>query len=75
MGFVRKLLCRLGFHKRLQLIQSFGAAQHIGCPHCRREFGIHHGAQTVVAWDADLEEMYVFMGYDVVAARRAWLAR
>lgn len=70
----RKVACRLGWHPRLMVIQTFGAAQHIGCPYCRREYGIHHGMRTVIPWDSELAEMYELMGYDVQSPARRWRA-
>lgn len=55
-GLWRKLMCRLGLHKSLDVIESFGAGQHIGCPYCGREFGIHHGMQVVVPWTGEFDE-------------------
>jgi hypothetical protein len=77
MRFLRPLLCRLGFHPRLQVIQSFGAAEHIGCPDCRREYAIHHGERASLPWDADFEKLYGAdgFGYDIDGARQKWLAR
>lgn len=60
----RALLCRLNHHRKLDVIQSFGSAQHIGCPDCGREYGIHHGMHAVIPWTADLNEIYLLMGYD-----------
>lgn len=71
----RRAMCRLGLHKRLDIIQSFGQAQHIGCPDCGRRFGIHHGMRTVVPWDGRFDEMYEFMGYDIKGAERRWQER
>lgn len=68
----RRLLCRLGKHKRLNVIQSFGPAQHIGCPDCGRQFGIHHGVRGVVPWDADLADMYRGAGYDIEGPLSRW---
>ena len=64
--------CRLGLHKSLDVIQSFGSAQHIGCPRCGKQFGIHHGMRTVIPWESDLESMYDRLGYDTAAAIDKW---
>lgn len=61
-------------HSRLDVIQTFGAAQHIGCPYCKREFGIHHGMRAIIPWDSDVAEMYQFMGYDTETPTRRWRA-
>jgi len=64
--------CRIGWHKRLHVIQTFGSAQHIGCPDCGRQYGIHHGLRTVIRWDADLADLYRSMGHDVDGPLREW---
>lgn len=71
----RDLKCRFGFHPRLQVIQHFGSAQHIGCPHCRRHYAIHHGMRVVLPWDSDFASLYEDMGYDTHGAHQRWLAR
>lgn len=71
---IRRLLCRLGFHGRLHTIQRFGAAAHVGCPDCRREFAMHDGLQAFLPWDGDFECLYADMGYDVADHRSRWLA-
>lgn len=72
LAVLRRIRCRLNLHPRLDVIQTFGAAQHIGCPYCRREFGIHHGERVVVPWDSDLAEMYDFLGYKTAESTRRW---
>jgi hypothetical protein len=73
-ALIQKLLCRLNHHPRLEVIQTFAAAQHIGCPACRREFGIHHGERIVIPWDSELDSLYELMGYEVEAPARRWRA-
>ena len=72
MRWFQSIMCRFGNHRRLQVIQSFGAAEHIGCPDCRRELAIHHGMQAVVPWDSDIADMYRRFGYDVDGATTKW---
>lgn len=69
----RWLMCKIGFHKRLNVIQTFGAAQHIGCPHCRKQYAIHHGMQAVVSWSPAFDDLYQSMGYETEAATNRWL--
>lgn len=71
-SIIRSVRCRLNLHPRLDVIQTFGSAQHIGCPHCRREFGIHHGMQAVIPWSPDLAELYQMMGYDTETPSLRW---
>ena len=71
-AILRKIGCRFNMHPRLDVIQSFGSAQHIGCPYCRREYGIHHGERVIIPWDSELAELYEFMGYDTESATRRW---
>jgi len=69
----RKLRCSVAMHRRLDVIQSFGSAQHIGCPDCGREFGIHHGQKVVIPWDNDLAQIYKDFGCeDVDGHTRRW---
>lgn len=72
MKLLQRLRCRLGFHGGLNVIQSFGSAEHIGCPRCGRQMGIHHGMRAVIPWESDLEQLYRDMGYDTAAAMGAW---
>lgn len=72
MGLWQRIRCKLSMHSRLDVIQSFGAGQHIGCPHCGREFAIHHGDQIVVPWDSSFDELYQMCGYDTEAASKRW---
>lgn len=71
----RAIMCRLSRHRRYQVIQTFGAAQHVGCPDCRRTFAVHHGMRAWLPWDADFASLYDDMGYDTKAATRKWIAR
>lgn len=66
------LKCRLNMHPRLDVIQTFGSAQHVGCPCCRREMGIHHGMRVVIPWSPDLSELYQDMGYDTEGPSARW---
>jgi len=72
MGILQRIACRFGMHPRLDVIQTFGAAQHIGCPYCRREFGIHHGERIIIPWDSELAELYQMMGHETEAASQRW---
>jgi len=75
MKLMTRLLCRFGRHRRLDVIQTFGAAQHIGCPDCGRQFGIHHGVRACVPWDGDFADMYRSFGHDVDGPLAKWQAR
>lgn len=68
----RRFACFLSYHPKLDVIQSFGTAQHIGCPYCRREMAIHHGLHVVIPWDQDLALLYQMMGYDVETPTMRW---
>lgn len=71
---LRKLLCWLGKHRRLDVIQTFGEARRIGCPDCKRQSAIHHGLRVSLPWDSDFESLYQKMGHDTKTPFRAWLA-
>jgi hypothetical protein len=71
---VRGIRCRLGFHKVLDVIQTFGAAQHVGCPDCGRDFAIHHGVRAFLPWDAEFADMYRRFGHDVDGPLALWRA-
>lgn len=71
-ALIHRIRCALGHHRALNVIQSFGAAQHIGCPRCGKEMGIHHGMRAVIPWDPDLEQLYRDMGHDTAKATEAW---
>ena len=75
MKWLRRLLCKLDCHRVLHVIQSYGAAQHIGCPDCRRQMAIHHGMRAVLPWDSEIEQLYQDFGYDTYAATRQWYER
>lgn len=66
--------CRLGRHKSLDVIQNYGAAEHIGCPRCGQQMAIHHGMQAVIPWTPDVEQLYRDFGYDTAAATTKWQA-
>lgn len=70
----RSFWCRIGRHKRLHVIQSFGSAKHVGCPDCLREFGMHDGLRAFLPWDGEIEQLYADTGYDVPAYRAKWHA-
>lgn len=74
MGIWQRLKCRMGWHPRLDIIQTFGAAQHIGCPYCGKELAIHHGVRAVVPWDSEFAEMYQRFGHDTDAETAKWQA-
>jgi len=74
-AIVRRFRCRFGWHKGYDVIQTFGAAQHIGCPDCGCQFGIHHGVRSIIPWDEDLASMYTDFGYDVGGPLNRWKAR
>lgn len=69
---IRRLLCKLGSHKRLDLIQSFGSGKHVGCPDCGRQYAMHDGLRAFVPWDDDFKSLYEGMGYDVDTHLSAW---
>lgn len=72
---IGKWLCALTLHPRLEVIQTFGQAQHIGCPRCGRHYAIHHGLRMILPWDADFAKLYADMGYDVDRPLARWRAR
>lgn len=72
---MRKIRCLIGWHRQLDVINTFGAAQHVGCPDCGRQFGIHHGIRAFVPWDADFADMYRSFGHDVDGPLARWNAR
>ena len=67
-----KIRCRLGWHKRLDVIQRFGAAEHIGCPDCGRRYAIHHGMKVCIPWDDEAKTMYEAFGHDVDGPLSRW---
>lgn len=69
----RAFWCSLGRHKRLHTVNLFGAARHVGCPDCRREFAMHDGMRSFLPWDGEFETMYADFGHDVAGYRRRWL--
>ncbi|GAA4108536.1 hypothetical protein ACFFTN_01150 [Aminobacter aganoensis] len=71
-SLIRRVLCRIGHHRQLDIIQTFRAAQHVGCPDCRRRYAIHHGLRTFVPWDSDFADLYEGMGYDTAHATNRW---
>lgn len=74
MRLFHAIRCRLGFHSSLNVIQSFGSAQHIGCPRCGLQMGIHHGMRAVIPWEPDLAQLYIDTGYDVATFTARWQA-
>jgi len=74
MSYLRKMLCRLGRHKQLDVIQTFGAAEHVGCPDCGRRYAIHHGLRTFLPWDGGFAQLYRDMGHDIDAPLAKWQA-
>ncbi len=70
----RAVRCWFGYHRSLHIIQSYGAAQHVGCPHCGTEMAIHHGMRAVLPWDSEIAQLYRDMDYDVDAATAKWQA-
>jgi hypothetical protein len=74
MAWFRRLRCRLGYHRVLRVIQTFGSAQHIGCPDCGREMAIHHGMRAVLPWDSEIDQLYRDSGYDTETPSRRWRA-
>lgn len=73
MGIWRKMMCGIGRHKRLDLIQTFGMAQRVGCPHCGKQFAIHHGFQSSISWGAEVESMYRLFGHtDMDEKHASW---
>ena len=67
-----RIRCRIGWHKCLDIINTFGSAQHIGCPDCGRQFGIHHDMRVVIPWDSALASMYESFGHDVKGPLAKW---
>jgi len=72
-AFVQSVKCRFWMHPKLDVIQSFGSAQHVGCHYCRRQYGMHHGMQAVIPWTPELAELYQWMGYDTDTPTERWL--
>lgn len=70
MKWLTRIKCKLNMHPKLMVIQTFGSAQHVGCPYCKKEYGIHHGMRAVIPWTPDLAELYQWMGYDTEGPSR-----
>jgi len=68
----QKIKCFIRWHGRLDVIQTFGAAQHVGCPYCRTEYAIHHRMQAFVPWSPAFDDLYQRMGYDTDRATSRW---
>lgn len=69
---IQSVKCRFWMHPRLDVIQSFGSALHIGCPYCKREYAMHQGMEVVVPWDDTFAVLYDLMGYDTETASVRW---
>ena len=66
MNPLRRFLCRIGYHKRLIVIQRFTPySRRIGCPDCHRTMGMNDDARTVLPWTVDLAGMYETLGYKI----------
>ena len=54
---MKKLLCKLFFHKELKVIKTnkSGSFQKLYCPRCKRYFGINHSVRVFIPWDSELE--------------------
>jgi hypothetical protein len=64
----RRLMCRIGRHKRLVVVARVSpATDHIACLDCRAQFGINHDVRGCLPWD-DVRSLYVDRGYDDRAA-------
>lgn len=68
----RKFQCWSGRHKRLDVISTFGAAQHVGCPYCGRQIGIHHSLRQCVPWGPEFADLYRDFGHDVDRPLARW---
>lgn len=68
----RRIMCRFGRHKQLDVIQTFGAAEHVGCPDCGRRYAIHHGERVILPWDSGFSQLYSNMGFDTEAPLAKW---
>lgn len=73
-NLIRKLRCSFGMHRRYEVIQTFGAAERIGCPDCGKTFAVHHELRAFLPWDADFAAMYTSFGCDIDGPYRAWKA-
>lgn len=60
-AWVKRLVCWLRFHD-LIVLREFGTSRQCYCRRCERMFGMHDGARAFIPWDAELEEMYKFLG-------------
>lgn len=75
MRLIDRFLCAIGSHRHLHVIQSYGAAEHIGCPKCGRQMAIHYGLRTILPWDGEIAQLYRDAGYDVDGATDRWKRR
>ena len=69
---LKNLLCWFGFHGRMDVIQTFGSAEHIGCPSCGRRYAIHHGMKACIPWSDEAKSMYEAFGYDIDGPLAKW---
>lgn len=48
--FWHRAKCRLGLHDYRLIAHVTPSADHVGCVHCKREWGMHHDARALVPW-------------------------
>lgn len=67
---VGHLACAFGKHA-YEVVQDFGdGSARIGCPRCRREWGMNCRTRSLIPWDFELQSMYRnIMGKRIVNPR------
>jgi hypothetical protein len=66
----RRLMCRLGRHKRLVIVARVSAStDHVACPASRQQFGMNHDVRSLLPWH-EVASLYAERGYDDRAAMR-----
>jgi hypothetical protein len=59
---LKRIKCRLGYHKYFLVKELTPWSRKIGCKHCGTFFGMNDDAKVVLPWDSDLEQMYKTIG-------------
>ncbi len=61
MGFNWREWWCFAWHRTLRVVRDYGRHQHVRCPKCGCEFGVHSDVRTVLPWrliGADIERGY-----------------
>lgn len=59
---IKRLKCKLGYHKYYTLIELSKWSRKLGCHNCNKCFAMNNDVRSVLPWDGEFETLYKMIG-------------